>query len=376
MHVVASGYIADGHTAPIHQRSCAFTTVCLMGDGTIIVSGRWGSARDSLDGHACIFASADDGTTWEMRYDGYGRGNWEGTPGEIKGLTSIELAPGELTATALWVDRSNPALPFINPETQGLLPMRILHSTSTDGGRNWGAPRQMDTTPHTATSPCSSAVIPLPGKVLAQPYEQWKAYNDSTPGRPVARLRLSYDNSATWPQHVTVAQHPDNRLAHWDQRLAIHPATGQLVAMFWTHDFTAGVDSDVHIAWGSADGHTWSIPRGTDLPGQHCQPLSLGDDRLVAVYTHRRNPPGIAMSISNDFGRTWDRSQDVMVYDSTEGTESGGAGARSQADLWRDMELWRFGHPRAVLLPNSEVFVVFSAGDNIVKSARWARVAV
>ena len=146
--------------------------------------------------------------------------------------------------------------------------------------------------------------------------------------------------------------------------------------MFWTHDFADGVDRDVHIAWGSADGRTWSVPHGTDLPGQHCQPLSLGGDRLLAAYTHRRNPPGIAMSLSDDFGQTWDRSQDVIVYDSAERTESGASGARSQADLWRDMELWRFGHPRAVLLPNSEVFVVFAADDDVVKSVRWVRVVV
>ena len=376
MHIVASGYIYDGHAAPIHQRSCAFTTVFLTLDGTIIVSGRWGSERDSLDGHACIFASTDYGESWEMRYDGSGQGDWDGRAGEIKGLTGVELVSGELTATSLWVDRSNPALPFINPETQGLLPMRILHTTSTDGGRSWGVPRQMDTTPHTAASPCSSAIIRLPDDGLAQPYEHWKTYDDPAPGRPGARLRFSYDGGATWPDYATVAEHPDHALAYWDQRIALHPDTAQLVAMFWTHDFNAGVDLDVHIAWGSADGRTWSAPQGTNLPGQHCQPLSLGGDRLLATYTHRRSPPGIAVSISDDFGRTWDRSQDVMVYDSTAGTESGASGARSQADLWRDMELWRFGHPRAVRLPNGEVLVVFAAGDDVVKSARWARVVV
>ena len=54
-----------------------------------------------------------------------------------------------------------------------------------------------------------------------------------------------------------------------------------------------------------------------------CQPLAIGGDRLVAVYTHRRDPPGIALSISDDYGKTWDRAQDLMVYDSTAGTESG-----------------------------------------------------
>ena len=179
----------------------------------------------------------------------------------------------------------------------------------------------------------------------------------------------------TWPDYVTVAEHPDNALAYWDQRLAIHPETGQLAAMFWTHDFAAGSDLDIHIAWGSADGRTWSTPQPTGLPGQHCQPLALGGDRLVAVYTHRRNPPGIALSISDDYGKTWDRTQDLMVYDSTEGTESGAADNRSLAELCSDMERWRFGHPRAVRLPDGEVFVVFYAGDDHVKSARWARVA-
>ena len=40
----------------------------------------------------------------------------------------------------------------------------------------------------------------------------------------------------------------------------------------------------------------------------------------------------------------------------------------------RDMEAWRFGHPRAVLLPVGEVFVYY-AGDDQAKSALWDRVA-
>ena len=35
MHVVASGCVYEGHTAPFHQRSCAFTTVCLMVGGVV-----------------------------------------------------------------------------------------------------------------------------------------------------------------------------------------------------------------------------------------------------------------------------------------------------------------------------------------------------
>ena len=375
MRVTASGIIYDGRAALEHQRSCAFTSVYLARDFTLYVSGRWGSERDSLDGHPCVFASMDRGDTWEKRYEGHGQWDWDGLPGENKGLICTELTPGELTATSLLVDRSQPELPFINPQPQGLLPMRIIHSTSTDGGRSWRNNRTIDTSPHAAPSPCTMAIMRLPDGILTQPYEHWKEYDDPWPGAPVARLRLSSDGGRTWPEFSTVARHPDNRLAYWDQRLAVHPDTARLVATFWTHDFRAQRDIDIHIAWGTADGREWSVPASTGLPGQHCQPLALGGDRLLAVYAQRRDPPGIALSISDDFGRTWDHSRDLMVYDSTAGTEAGAGRQRAQTDLWRDMEAWRFGHPRAVLLPDGEVFVVYYAGDDQAKSARWARVA-
>ncbi len=376
MRLVDAGEIYDAQTIPDHRRNCAFTTINRLHDSTILVSGRWGSARDSVDGHACIYATSDSGRTWSLRYDGFGKGTWDGTPGEIKGLTSTELTPGRLTATALWVDRSNPDLPFIHPETQGLLPMRIMHVDSEDGGVTWSRPRRMDTTPHLAASPCSFHVIQLPDGVLVQPYEQWKEYTDSSPGRPAARLRFSHDGGRTWPEFVTVARHPDNTLAYWDQRLSVHSGDGRLAAMFWTHDFNQGVDIDIHIAHGAPDGREWTIPQGTGLPGQHCQPLSLGGERLLAAYPRRRDPPGIVLSISEDFGVTWDRERDFLVYDSTTGTESGARGNRSQSELWGDMERWRFGHPRMVRLQDNEVFVVYYAGNDSVKTARWARVRV
>ena len=376
MRVVASGYVYDARRAPVHGRSCAHTTATLLHDGTVLVAFRCGSERDSLDGHECLCASTDGGTTWELRYDGFGQGAWGDRPGEVKGLAIAERAPGELTATGLWVDRSRPELPWINPRTQGLLPMRIFHTTSTDGGRTWGRRQRMDTAPHPAASPSSSAVMSLRGGVLAQPYEHWKAYDDPSPAEPGARLRRSHDGGQTWPEYVTVAQHPSSGLYFWDERLAVHPDTGQLVAMFWTHDPRRQVDQDVHIAWGDPAGRSWTVPAGTGLPGQHCQPLPLGGDRLLAVYTHRHDPPGIRAALSADFGRTWDHAPEVQVYDSTVGTESGARQAREQADLWDDMLAWRFGHPRAVLLPTGEVFVTFYAGDDQTKSVHWARLDV
>ncbi|MAG36222.1 MAG: hypothetical protein CL878_08255 [Dehalococcoidia bacterium] len=376
MRVTGSGLVYDAGEGPSHGRVCAHTTISLLSDGSVLVGFRRGSARDSLDGHVCVFASADQGTTWELRYDGFGHGTWDDTPGEVKCIAIAELTPGVLTGTSLWVDRSRPELPWISPQTQGLLPMRICHTTSTDGGRSWVSRREVATAPHVAASPCSSSVLTLAGGALAQPYEHWKAYDDQTPGHPGARLRLSSDAGDTWPEYVTVAVHPEASLYYWDQRLSRHPDTGQLVAMFWTHDATTGKDRDIHIAWGTPDGRTWSQPVGTGLPGQHCQPLSVGGDRLLAIYAHRRQPPGIRAAISQDFGKTWDRTQELAVYASSAGTESGAEAARDQDELWQDMLAWRFGHPRAVALPGGDILVAFYAGNDDAISVPWARLTL
>lgn len=293
----------------------------------------------------------------------------------MKATWIAETAPGELTVSGLWIDRSDPARPWIHPRTTGLLPMRIFHSTSHDGGRTWGPRRRVDTAPHPAASP-TDPLLRLPGGVSAQPYEHWKEYEDASPARPAAHLRLSFDRGVTWPEHVTVAAHPASELYYWDQRLAVHPESGRLIAMFWTHDPRAGSDVDVHVAWGDPRGRTWSAPRGTGLPGQHCYPIALGGDRLVAIYVHRRDPPGIRAVPSADFGRTWDRSQEVVIYDSAAGTEPGAAGPRAIDDYWSDMLAWRFGNPRGVLLPSGEVFAVHYAGSGQGTGIRWVRLAV
>ena len=65
-----------------------------------------------------------------------------------------------------------------------------------------------------------------------------------------------------------------------------------------------------------------------------------------------------------------------MLYESPAGREPGGHGPRSQKEKFDDMGAWRFGHPRGVLLPDGTVFVVFYAGDDVIKSARWARIEI
>lgn len=377
MHVTASGLVHDSRQAPAHQRSTAFTDIALATDGTILVTFRAGSDRDSIDGHILLYAGNGLDGKWALINDGYCKGDWEdGTPGEVKTFSIFETRPGVLTATGLWVDRTDPSLPFVNQRNQGILPMRIYHTTSTDGGRTWSPRRRMDVHPHLGASPVTEANIALPNGVLVQPYETWKEFHDDGPPDQGAYLRLSRDDGETWPEYATMAKHPSGGKYYWDVRVAKHPETGRFVGTYWTHDPTLATDIDIHISWGSPDGMSWTEPVGTGVSGQHCMPIPLGGDRVLFVYPDRRTINGIGASLSDDFGETWDAAPQLTVYHSAEGIESGAHGKRTQRELWDDMMAWRFGHPRGVLLPNGEVLVVFYAGDGEYMDIRWARIAV
>lgn len=375
MEVVASGVIWDARTAPINERSASATSAVCLVDGTLLATCRLGSDREGADGHTAVFASIDRGETWELRYLGLTEREWDGWPGETRGWYIAELTPGVLTASVLWTDRSDPSQPWVDPQTQGLLGMRAYHLTSTDGGRSWPERRRIDLSPHPGAS-STGPPLRLTGGAIGQPFEHWKDRHDPQPGRPAAWLRLSADGGRSWPADVLVAQHPDNALFYWDQRLETHPIDGRLVNMFWTHEVGTGRDVDVHLAWGSPDGRTWTVPAGTGLPGQHCQPISLGGDRLLAVYSHRNDPPGIRAALSEDFGRTWDRATEIVVWASDAGDEPGSDRPRSQDEYWNDMGAWQFGHPRGARLPDGEVLVTFYGGAGGSRSARWARLRI
>ena len=96
MQVSDSGYVFDARAGATWQRSCEFTSVTQLRDGTLLVTCRRGSARESPDGHVTVFASSDAGATWEERYDGYNRATWDGCPGEEKTLLIAETPTGDL----------------------------------------------------------------------------------------------------------------------------------------------------------------------------------------------------------------------------------------------------------------------------------------
>ena len=286
MEVVASGAFWDARTAPVNERSASSTSAVALADGTVLATCRLGTDREGADGHVGVVRLGRRRRHVGTPLPGPRRAR-SGTAGRARRAagTSTELEPGELIASVLWTDRSDPSHPWVHPVTQGLLGMRSYLIRSTDGGRSWPDRRRIDLGPHPGAS-ITGPVLRLSDGTLAQPFENWKEYEDPTPGIPAAWLRLSHDDGATWTEDVHVASHPDNAIYYWDQRLATHPDDGRLVNMFWTHVPADGRDIDVHICWGSPDGRTWTVS-GRHRPGRPALPADLARWRPAAWRSTR-----------------------------------------------------------------------------------------
>ncbi|MBM4407944.1 MAG: exo-alpha-sialidase [Chloroflexi bacterium] len=373
LRVVDRGLVYRGADHPEWaRRSIRRTNVVRTTAGELIVSFRRCAGDDSPDGHPVVFASADEGRTWEERFSGRGQGALDGVPGQVMNLSIAEVEPGRLLGTSLWVDLSS-GRPWVNPVTGGMLPLWIVHRESTDGGRTWGDARVLDLAPQIATTPCANPVMRLANGDLAQPFETLKAYDDADEAQSKAWLQVSHDGGRTWPTQVMVAGDPENARWYWDQRLAVRPDDGRLVGMFWTRDVAGQRDLPSSIAWGTPDGMSWTDPSSTGLPGQHTQPVPLGGERLLAVWSHRELP-GIVASISEDFGRTWDRSRDLVLFRSDAGREPGAGQREDLAGYLQSMIRYHFGHPRAVRLPDGDIFATWCQGTDEVKDVAWARI--
>lgn len=374
MRVTHRGTIFDATQAPPHERFNCFTSACRMADGTLIVSFRFGSSKDSQDENVRIMASTDEGQTWQVM-----KASFEtpvpGYPTAFRAGGVSEIRPGVLMGHFQWFDRSDPSRPLADPDTQGVLRSKTFIATSTDHGRTWSPYQELDMRPHVGQASTGAVEVLHDGTLLLH-YESWKEWHDTSRGTHAANVRLSRDGGETWEPFVTVATHPTGRLLYWDQRLAVSPDDGRLIDMFWTHDREAGEDVEMHINWGTPDAQTWTTPVSTGMKGQISAPLALPGNRVLAAYVHRHDPPSLRAVLSDDLGQTWNVADELIFYDSRSGHEAGLEVKRDFGDYWADMGRWSFGHPAPVRLPNGDVFIAYYGGDSTAMGIHWVRIVI
>ena len=372
MDVIDEGFIwcADDVAGP--RRTCSGISLVRAADGRVLSSFRVGSTKDSADGNCVVAESGDQGRTWQVICEGF-EATHGGVAGEMRSAELLQPRPGVLSAFLGFFERPRGDESLYDAETDSLLPSRLLLARSDDGGRTWVDYRTVDARPHTGTSVCGPVARLGNGEFLLalESHEHREGSNRAVHSALTIR---ALDGEKLGPI-VTVAEDPEHRVFYWDQRLAVSPADGRPVGMFWTYDREREVDQPIHIAWADPQGEHWETPRSTGIVGQIAAPIPLADGRLLAFYVLREPPGQMRLIASDDGGVTWDAEGALVVYSKGAPREAGSDGESDFGQYWDDMFAWTFGHPAAVILDPTTLLLGYYAGADVTHlSARWAMV--
>ncbi len=354
--------------------SNAYASICTLPDGRWLCS--WRAARTknaTISQHALLSWSDDEGRTWSQPSEPFRVLPSIGQrPGVARVAAVTSLGKRSVLATIYWVDHSEPARPFFNEKTEGLLDSRIFHARSDDGGVTWSEPVLMNTSPFDCPTPITGPTLVLPDGRLACQFELNKHYEDTSPWRHKSVLMFSSDQGRTWPHHTICSEDPTNRIFYWDQRPTIL-ADGSLYILFWTFDTQTSSYLNIHARRSTDGGATWSAYHDTGVPGQPAPVVPLTDNQLGMVYVDRMRAPMIKLRVSSDAGRSWPDSSEIVIQPPisdptlTQNT--------SMQDAWDQMNKFTMGLPTTARTTNGDLLVAYYAGARCDESdIRWARV--
>ncbi len=359
MKIIGQGTVFRGEKGTDHA-SCAFPGIAVLPNGRWVCGFRAAPTKKGTAGqHALLTISDDEGSTWSVITDPFAPPPVAGRAGLFRAAYPTALGGDKVLMALCWVDHSDPALPFFNEETEGLLDTRIFLSLSKNCGDTWSAPRLIDTSPFPSPTSLTGPVLILPDAEWTLQFEINKSYHDSEPWRHSSILMFSFDRGLSWPHHVVVSCDPNNRIFFWDQRPAVLE-DGSLLDVFWTYDRSAADYLNIHARKSTPGGRVWSEFWDTGVAGQPAQPVSLPDGRIALVYVVRKDESGIKLRVSSDGGKTWPAETETALYQPELPPQSGKK--TSMQDTWSEMERFSFGLPATALLPNGDLLVVFYAG--------------
>ena len=251
LHIEERGFIYDAATQPAGGRIAFFTSLCRLRSGGWISGFQVGTGKHSPDSTIQLCRSTD-GQHWTPLERTLST-QIDGVPGSLSAPALVDAEDGRLLLFATWFDRSDPARPLFDPETQGILHSRLLVAESSDAGDTWSAWRILPTPGLTGCSG-TGEVVSWPDGTLAMAFESFRQFDDPQPRHHAAWMMVSRNAGRSFSPPMKVAQHPQDRLYYWDQRLCPTNRCGEFVALFWTHDLAAQRDLRVHLLRATVEG--------------------------------------------------------------------------------------------------------------------------
>jgi hypothetical protein len=356
--VVFTGLVQD------RSNIVSFCSLSQLSDGTLIVTARIGSAKDSADGNVGIWRSADGGLSWVGPLIPFSTAV-EGKKGCLRAGFVTELSEKKLLMTMAWVDRSVPDRLLYNAKTGGLCEMFPVFAESFDKGLTWSAPRKVDISPVTLPAALTGPTLVLDDGSLACQFEVQKSWDDTSPIFNISTLKISHDNGKSWTEHVEVAGRSIEEKVCWDQRIA-RLGSGKLINLFWAYNTAENKDLNIHVGFSADDGRTWSKPRDTGIKGQIACPVTISEKHILMLYVRRDEKRRIMAMSSYDGGQSWDDSSELCIYEHPDCTESD--------NLFEAMNQWSYGHPYGTKTGHDEIAAVYYAGNPETMSLHFCKI--
>lgn len=347
--------------------------IARLEDGTILLSHRAGTRRESADGRPHILRSRDEGRTWQdldRPFDSVTEPGWD-----LRGAGMAQLASGDVLAVIIGLDKRLDR-PVYNPDGEGLVPIANLFALSADAGSTWSAAWRLAGQPIPQTA--SQGLMALPAGDVLMTFETFKEYDEPGIWRYRGGMLRSHDEGRTWGEQVISAASDFEGDPHdtmwWDPRIA-RLADGTLVQFYYAFRHRTSGEGPVHAAWSTDDGRTWTSPRPTSLQGQATYPIALpaatatpgaagtgGGRRLIAFQQRRTGPGTMRAYASGDGGRTFDPASETVVYEHGQTSAGAADGSLSSFDYLISMDRFTFGHPCGVPLGPDRALVIWYSG--------------
>jgi len=375
MKVEDKGLICEAGKRPGSDRAAAFIGLSAAASGTIFCIFQIGPTKNAATSKLLVYRSRDRGSSWQEMSFPF-ETQIKGIPGAFSSGQIVEAEPGKLLLIATWFDRHDPAQPFFDPVTEGLLPSKQLLAFSTDEAESWSA-WEILTTPGLQACSSTGPLLKWSDGVIGFPFENLKQFDDPKSAVPGAWCMLSKDGGRSFESPRTIARDPENKIYFWDQRLSPGRKPGEFFGLFWTYDRENQKDLEIHCIhsnlYGDPSENTQLFT--TKLIGQIAAPLLLEDGKLLAFVVERSSPGTLTLWLSKDLGVSWLENLVVYRHDQTL-TAPPGASSNEYADYWEEMGKWSFGHPTILHLGGRHVLLAYYAGVPNRTNIHWARIEI
>jgi len=338
-------------------------TALYMSSGEVLVCFRATSEKTSPDAKIAVAISGNKGktfTTAAFPFDNI----YKGKKGSLWSAYPAELNEGEITIVVFWVDRqTHTDAPFVNAETFGLLPVKTLLYKSYDFGRSWAYDGEIGKEPLKCELPVECNIYKFADGTLMCPFENYKTYYDKSLWAQAVVVKFSYDGGQTWDDYVYSARDKDMKLWYNDQRGCVLKSGG-FINYYPTFDTGKKEYVNVYMNESADKGKTWSEPQDTGIAGMPSSPIELQDGAIV-ISTSDQKSKTVDIFISRDGGKSF--GTDVLTIYSAELDKP----KRKEKD-YTDWVDWSFGRPQITKINDSEIFVVYYAGNGQCTDIRWA----